>query len=149
MIITFKSWYHKAVHLLNRYSAFALLTESILCCGAEGPPLVIANGGTSGLYPDQTLRAYRDAANSTSSPLALLCDLMISKDNFGICRPGFFLEMSTNTTSYPATAKRSTYSGYGQNLTGYFANDFTLAELLTVTGKAFALKLDFLDSLCW
>ncbi|XP_024364642.1 glycerophosphodiester phosphodiesterase GDPDL7 isoform X2 [Physcomitrium patens] len=100
----------------------------------KGPPLVIANGGTSGLYPDQTLRAYRDAANSTSSPLALLCDLMISKDNFGICRPGFFLEMSTNTTSYPATAKRSTYSGYGQNLTGYFANDFTLAELLTVTG---------------
>lgn len=59
------------------------------------------------------LRVYRDVVNSISFFLVLLCDLMIFKDNFGICCFGFFLEMLINIISYLVIVKRSIYLGYG------------------------------------
>jgi hypothetical protein len=90
-------------------------------------PLIIANGGTSGLYPDQTLFAYQDALNTSSQPLALLCDLQLTKDNLGICRTG--LNLTTSTFSYKYNVS-STYVVNGVPTHGYFSVDYMQADLL-------------------
>lgn len=90
-------------------------------------PLIIANGGTSGLYPDQTAFAYQDALNTSSQPLALLCDLQLTKDNLGICRTGLNLTTSTFSTNYNVS---STYIVNGVPTHGYFSVDYMQADLL-------------------
>ncbi len=94
---------------------------------AGAAPLIIANGGTSGLYPDQTAFAYQDALNTSSQPLALLCDLQLTKDNLGICRTG--LNLTTSTFSYKYNVS-STYVVNGVPTHGYFSVDYMQADLL-------------------
>lgn len=91
-------------------------------------PLIIANGGTSGLYPDQTYPAYTDAINTSSLPLSLLCDLQLTKDNLGICRTGLNLTQSTLSPYFNVT---NTYIVDGVPVFGYFSVDYILAELLS------------------
>lgn len=103
---------------------------------ADLVPLIVANGGSSGLYPDQTDQAYADAANSTAFPVAFLCDLQLTKDNFGICRTGWNLSSSTNLTSILTnTSAMSTYVIQGASQTAYFSVDFNLSELNQTSGK--------------
>jgi hypothetical protein len=90
--------------------------------------VIIANGGTSGLYPDQTLPAYTDAINTSSLPLSLSCDLQLTKDNLGICRTGLNLTHSTLSPYFNVT---NTYIVDGVPVFGYFSVDYTLAELLS------------------
>jgi len=90
-------------------------------------PLIIANGGTSGLYPDQTAFAYQDALNTSSQPLALSCDLQLTKDNLGICRTGLNLTTSTFSANYNVS---STYIVNGVPTHGYFSVDYMQADLL-------------------
>ncbi len=94
---------------------------------AGAAPLIIANGGTSGLYPDQTAPAYQDALNTSSQPLALLCDLQLTKDNLGICRTGLNLTTSTFSVNYNVS---STYAVNGVPTRGYFSVDYMQADLL-------------------
>ena len=102
---------------------------------AETAPIVIANGGSSGIYPDQTYTAYNDAVNSTALPLGLLCDLQLTKDNQGICRQGWNLSETTNITIILTnTSVQSTYVIQGQSLTGYFSVDYTSKQLQNLTG---------------
>lgn len=102
---------------------------------AETAPIVIANGGSSGIYPDQTSTSYNDAVNSTALPLALLCDLQLTKDNKGICRQGWNLSETTNITIILTnTSVQSTYVIQGQSLTGYFSVDYTSKQLQNLTG---------------
>lgn len=104
---------------------------------AEGPPLVIANGGSSGILPGQTDPAYFDAANSTKFPVAFLCDLQLTKDNMGVCRTGWNLSVSTNLTNILTNSSvPSTYVIQGVPRTGYFSVDFNLTQLNYTTGKA-------------
>lgn len=98
------------------------------CC-AESAPIIIANGGSSGIYPDQTYTAYADAANSSALPLALLCDLQLTKDSQGICRTGWNLADSTNVTNLDP----SSYNIRGEAVHGYFSVDYTQTQLLVNT----------------
>ena len=105
---------------------------------ADLQPLVIANGGSSGILPGQTDAAYADAANSTAFPVAFLCDLQLTKDNLGICRTGWNLSQSTNLTNILTnTTTMSTYVIEGVPQTGYFSVDFNLTQLNLTTGKPF------------
>lgn len=98
------------------------------------PPLVIANGGSSGIFPGQTDPAYYDAANSTKFPMAFLCDLQLTKDNLGICRTGWNLSASTNLTNILTNLSvPSTYVIQGVAQTGYFSVDFNLTQLNQTT----------------
>ncbi|KAG0561173.1 hypothetical protein KC19_9G042500 [Ceratodon purpureus] len=100
----------------------------------QGPPLIIANGGSSGMFPDQTDPAYYDAANSSKIPLAMLCDLQLTKDNLGVCRTGWNLSASTNLTNILTnTSVPSTYVIQGVSRTGFFSVDFNLTELNQTT----------------
>lgn len=108
--------------------------------------MIIANGGSSGIYPGQTDPAYFDAVNSTKFPMAFLCDLQLTKDNFGVCRTGWNLSVSTNLTNILTNASApSTYVIQGVPQTGYFSVDFNLTQLNQTTGKALSLECgDFL-----
>jgi len=111
---------------------------------AELPPLVIANGGSSGIFPSQTDPAYYDAANSTKFPMAFLCDLQLTKDNLGVCRTGWNLSASTNLTNILTNLSvPSTYVIQGVAQTGYFSVDYNLTQLNQTTG------MEILTSFCW
>ena len=122
----------------HRHNSFYLVSV------AELVPLVIANGGSSGIYPDQTDPAYYDAANSTAFPLAFLCDLQLTKDNLGVCRTGWNLSQSTNLTNILTnTSTMSTYVIQGVAETAYFSVDFNLTQLNQTTGEALCLQHDY------
>jgi hypothetical protein len=63
----------------------------------------------------------------SSQPLALLCDLQLTKDNLGICRTGLNLTISTFSTNYNVS---STYVVNGVPTHGYFSVDYMQADLL-------------------
>lgn len=94
------------------------------------PPLVIARGGSSGLFPDQTPAAYVFAATfSLPSFSALMCDLQMTKDGIGICRTGIDLGLSTTvSTIFPNLS--SVYSVNGVPTKGYFSVDLTSIQAL-------------------
>lgn len=92
-------------------------------------PLVIARGGLSGLFPDQTLPAYQIAINISLSNAVMFCDLQLTKDAQGICRTDINLINST-TIGAVFPNNKSSYIVNGQNITGYFAIDHTADVLL-------------------
>ncbi|BBN19110.1 protein MpGDPDL [Marchantia polymorpha subsp. ruderalis] len=97
-------------------------------------PLVVANGGTSGLYPDQTSVAYQDALNYSLPGVIMSCDLQLVKASVGgiqgICRTNLDLDLSTNIKQvYPD--KINSYIVNGVNITGWFTLDISAEDLLT------------------
>ncbi|KAG6546300.1 hypothetical protein Mapa_012341 [Marchantia paleacea] len=96
-------------------------------------PLVVANGGTSGLYPDQTAVAYQDALNYSVPGVIMSCDLQLVKGSVGgiqgICRTNLDLDKSTNIKLvYPE--KNNTHLVNGVNVTGWFTLDISAEDLL-------------------
>ncbi|MCO5615121.1 hypothetical protein L7F22_069410 [Adiantum nelumboides] len=93
------------------------------------PPLVIAHGGSSGVFPDQTSAAYLFAASFSLPSSALFCDLQLTKDGFGICRTGIDLRVSTTINStFPDL--ESVYSVNGVRTQGFFSIDLTASQVL-------------------
>lgn len=92
------------------------------------PPLVIARGGFSGLFPDSSSFAYNLAKMTSVPDVALWCDVQLTKDGAGICFPNIKLDNSSNIKLvYPK--RESTYNINGVNTKGYFPIDYTLQEL--------------------
>lgn len=98
---------------------------------AETTPIIIANGGTTGVYPGQTAEAFRDAFATSNLPLALLCDLQLTKDNQGICRTDWNLNVSTKLSNL--TVALSTYTIQGRQQSGVFSVDYNLNDLMLNT----------------
>lgn len=94
------------------------------------PPLVIARGGSSGMFPDQSAPAYAFAAAfSLVSNTALMCDLQLTKDGRGMCRTGLNLDPSTDVSfKYPSLLK--TYDVNGVSTTGFFSIDLSATQAL-------------------
>ncbi|KAH9306372.1 hypothetical protein KI387_010776, partial [Taxus chinensis] len=91
-------------------------------------PLVIARGGLSGFFPDQTKVAYHVAINNSLFDAIMFCDLQLTKDKQGICRTDIKLENSTNIKwVFPNTT--NSYIVNGKNISAYFSIDFTTDEL--------------------
>uniref|UniRef100_A0A7N1A7C1 glycerophosphodiester phosphodiesterase n=1 Tax=Kalanchoe fedtschenkoi TaxID=63787 RepID=A0A7N1A7C1_KALFE len=91
-------------------------------------PLVIARGGYSGIFPEGSQYA-NDFASGNSLPLsALYCNLQLTKDGIGFCLSGLRLENSTNIALVFPQGKK-TYDVYGQSTEGWFAVDFTAAQI--------------------
>ncbi|KAI3675795.1 hypothetical protein L1987_85390 [Smallanthus sonchifolius] len=96
-----------------------------------GPPLVVANGGFSGLFPGSSFNAYSFALITGVSDLILWCDVQLTKDGTGICFPNLNL---ANSSTLPKVYTRpdTTYNVNGVPLKGYFSVDYTIAELNSV-----------------
>ncbi|GFQ00792.1 glycerophosphodiester phosphodiesterase gdpdl3 [Phtheirospermum japonicum] len=91
-------------------------------------PLVVARGGFSGIFPDSSGVAYSFAPQMSLPNTLLWCDVQLTRDEQGICFPDIRLENATDVSAvYPR--RQSTYSVNNVPTTGFFAVDFTLAEL--------------------
>jgi len=126
----------------------ALTATAVLCvaaCSSTGPssnklltldgnpPLVIAHRGASGYLPEETLEAYARAIELGADVIEM--DLVSTKDGVLIARHDPNLAISTDVAKHPRFASRKkTIKVDGETQTGWFSNDFTLAEIKTLGG---------------
>ena len=96
-------------------------------------PLVAAHRGASGYLPEETLEAYARAIDLGAD--AVEPDLISTKDGVLIARHDPNLDFSTDVAKRPEFASRKkTVQVDGETQTGWFASDFTLAEIKTLGG---------------
>jgi glycerophosphoryl diester phosphodiesterase len=92
------------------------------------PPLVIAHRGASGYRPEHTLASYTLAIEQGTDYIEP--DLVATRDGHLIARHEPLLDDTTDVKARPQFADRkSTRMLDGKSVTGYFASDFTLAEI--------------------
>ncbi|XP_027333115.1 glycerophosphodiester phosphodiesterase GDPDL3-like [Abrus precatorius] len=96
-----------------------------------GPPLVVARGGFSGIFPDSSDGAYNLAVITCGPDVFLWCDVQLTKDGVGICLPNMNLANAT-TFGVNFPNKTSTYLVNGVTMRGYFSVDYTLKDLSNV-----------------
>ena len=112
--------------------AAVLMTESSLA--ADSRPFVIAHRGASGYVPEHTLAGYFIAIQQGADYVEP--DLVISRDGALIARHENEIGGTTDVASHPEFAARKvTKKIDGESVTGWFAEDFTLAELKTLRAR--------------
>jgi len=96
------------------------------------PPLVIGHRGASGYLPEHTLEAYQLAIDQGAEVIEP--DFISTKDGVLIARHDPNLATSTDVASKPEFAgrRRVDWPVDGEKQTGWFAHDFTLAEIKTL-----------------
>jgi glycerophosphoryl diester phosphodiesterase len=97
-------------------------------------PLVIAHRGASGYRPEHTLAAYRLAIDMGADFIEP--DLVSTKDHVLVARHENEISTTTDVEQHPEFASRKTTKVIdGTPVTGWFTEDFTLAELKTLRAK--------------
>lgn len=92
------------------------------------PPIVIAHRGASGYRPEHTLASYGLAIELGADYIEP--DLVATRDGHLIARHEPLLDDTTDVKSRPEFAsRRTTKTLDGKQVTGFFASDFTLAEI--------------------
>ena len=86
-------------------------------------PLVIGHRGASGLLPEHTLEAYRVAISQGADFIEP--DLVTTSDGVLIVRHEPLLDDTTNVAEVFGAERQSTKLLDGEEVTGYFAEDFT------------------------
>jgi glycerophosphoryl diester phosphodiesterase len=100
----------------------------------KGEPLVIGHRGASGYRPEHTLAAYELAARQGADYIEP--DLVITKDGVLVARHEPEISGTTDVADHPEFAdRRTTKPVDGTLVTGWFTEDFTLAELKTLRAK--------------
>ena len=100
----------------------------------RGRPIVIAHRGASGERPEHTLEAYRLAIEQGADFVEP--DLVSTKDGVLVCRHENEISGTTDVASKPGFAsRRATKTIDGAPVTGWFTEDFTLAELKTLRAR--------------
>jgi len=96
------------------------------------PPLIIGHRGASGYLPEHTLEAYQLAINQGAEVIEP--DFISTKDGVLIARHDPNLITNTDVAFRPefADRKRVDWPVDGEKQTGWFAHDFTLAEIKTL-----------------
>lgn len=107
---------------------------------AARKPLVIAHRGASGLRPEHTQLAYDLAIDQGCDFIEP--DLVPTKDGHLIVRHENEIGGTTDVAGRPEFAGRKTTKTVdGQSLNGWFAEDFTLAEIKTLRARERLPKL--------
>jgi glycerophosphoryl diester phosphodiesterase len=97
--------------------------------GAEEDPLVIGHRGASGYLPEHTLQSYALAIKQGADYVEP--DLVATKDGHLIARHEPDITNTTDVrTKFPGRETTKTVDGV--ETTGWFASDFTLAEIKTL-----------------
>ena len=98
------------------------------------PPIVIAHRGASGERPEHTLASYRLAIEQGADFIEP--DLVLTKDGVLVARHENEISETTDVADHPEFAgRRATKTIDGKAVTGWFTEDFTLAELKTLRAK--------------
>ncbi|MCG0288767.1 glycerophosphodiester phosphodiesterase [Streptomyces sp. PSAA01] len=103
--------------------------------GHELPvPTVIGHRGASGYRPEHTLGSYQLALDMGADIVEQ--DLVPTKDGHLVCRHENDITATTDVSAHPEFADRKTTKTVdGTKITGWFTEDFTLAELKTLRAK--------------
>ncbi|MEV4611408.1 glycerophosphodiester phosphodiesterase [Kitasatospora sp. NPDC049258] len=97
-------------------------------------PLVIGHRGASGYRPEHTLGSYELALELGADVIEQ--DLVPTKDGQLVVRHENNIAETTDVADHPGfAARRTTRTVDGVTLTGWFTEDFTLAELRTLRAK--------------
>jgi len=100
----------------------------------ESAPLVIGHRGTAGYLPDHTLEGYALAIELGADYIEP--DLVATKDGILIARHEPNITATTDVADRPEfAARKRTMLVDGALESGYFASDFTLAEIKTLRAK--------------
>ncbi len=100
----------------------------------RGEPIVIAHRGASGYRPEHTLAAYKLAIDMGADYIEP--DLVSTKDGVLVARHENEISGTTDVASHPEFAARFTTKTIdGVPVSGWFTEDFTLAELRTLRAK--------------
>jgi glycerophosphoryl diester phosphodiesterase len=112
-----------------------LLTVALLTASpALAHPLIIAHRGASGERPEHTRAAYDLAIEQGADFIEP--DLVMSRDGVLIVRHENEISGTTDVAAHPEFAdRRTTKSIDGEAVTGWFIEDFTLAELKTLRAR--------------
>ena len=117
-------------------AAAALAAAATPAAGQDRPrrPIVIAHRGASGERPEHTLMAYRLAIQEGADFIEP--DLVLTKDGQLVVRHENEIGATTDVASRPEfAARKNTWTIDGQRVTGWFSEDFTLAELKTLRAR--------------
>jgi glycerophosphoryl diester phosphodiesterase len=147
----------RALLVVSRASRLLLATTLLVGCGvsapsssprasmaaplmADDPPFVlVAHRGASGHRPEHTLEAYTRAVELGADYIEP--DLVITKDGVLVARHENEIGGTTDVAEkFPD--RRTTKQMDGASVTGWFTEDFTLAELRTLRAKE---RLPFRD----
>jgi glycerophosphoryl diester phosphodiesterase len=97
-------------------------------------PIVIAHRGASGERPEHTLLGYRLAIAEGADFIEP--DLVLTRDGHFVVRHENEIAGTTDVASRPEFAARKTTKVIdGQSITGWFTEDFTLAEIKTLRAR--------------
>ncbi|WP_313715714.1 glycerophosphodiester phosphodiesterase [Arsenicicoccus bolidensis] len=97
-------------------------------------PLVVAHRGASGYRPEHTIAAYELAVQMGADYIEP--DLVMTKDGQLVDRHEPEISGTTDVAAHPEFASRKTTKKLdGVDVTGWFTEDFTLAELRTLRAK--------------
>ncbi len=132
--------------VLSQLSIAAAVSISLSACGGSstpavdylnpGPswpaaPAVAGHRGASALRPEHTLASYQKAIDDGADIVEP--DLVATKDGVLVARHENEISGTTNVASLPQFANRKTTKTIdGIAVTGWFTEDFTLAELKTL-----------------
>ena len=97
-------------------------------------PIVIGHRGASGTLPEHTLESYRAAIEAGADFIEP--DVVATKDGVLVARHENEIGGTTDVASRPEFAdRRTTKTIDGRSHTGWFTEDFTLAELKTLRAR--------------
>jgi glycerophosphoryl diester phosphodiesterase len=101
---------------------------------SNAEPLVIGHRGAAGYRPEHTLAGYELAARMGADYIEP--DLVSTRDGVLVARHENDISATTDVSAHPEFASRRTTKVIdGVALTGWFTEDFTLAELKTLRAK--------------
>ena len=108
------------------------------------PPIVIAHRGASGERPEHTIAAYRLAIAQGADFIEP--DLVLTKDGILVARHENEISETTDVADRAEFADRKTTKTIdGSEVSGWFTEDFTLAELKTLRARERLPKLRSTD----
>jgi glycerophosphoryl diester phosphodiesterase len=97
-------------------------------------PAIVGHRGASGHRPEHTLEAYRTAIRMGVDDIEI--DLVSTGDGVLVARHESELSGTTDVTDHlEFAARRDTRAIDGHKVSGWFTEDFTLAELKTLTAR--------------
>lgn len=115
-------------------SPFSISESQAMEKPLEGQVIVIAHRGASGERPEHTLGSYSRAIEQGADYIEP--DLVLTKDGVLVARHENEISETTNVADKAEFADRKTTKTIdGQKMTGWFTEDFTLAELKTLRAK--------------
>ncbi len=111
-----------------------ILAMMALASALASAPIVIAHRGASGERPEHTIAAYELAIAQGADFIEP--DLVLTKDGILVARHENEISGTTDIAAHPEfDGRKATKTIDGQRVTGWFTEDFTLAELKTLRAR--------------